>query len=79
MSTAWGWGACCSVSWGRGGTTTIVFGSTRCPTGSPADMILITTILCVVGGVVLHGIGSSPAIERLARPSRGIASVVPGR
>jgi hypothetical protein len=42
-------------------------------------MILITTILCVVGGVVLHGIGSSPAIERLARPSRGIASVVPGR
>ena len=37
------------------------------PDGLPADTILITTILCVVGSVVLHGIGSSPAIERLAQ------------
>jgi sodium/hydrogen antiporter len=56
---------------GPRGTTTIVFGLlafNALPDGLPADTILITTILCVVGSVVLHGMGSSPAIERLAMP-----------
>jgi NhaP-type Na+/H+ or K+/H+ antiporter len=48
---------------GPRGTTTIVFGLlafNALPDGLPADTILITTILCVVGSVVLHGIGPRP-------------------
>ncbi|WP_232666540.1 cation:proton antiporter domain-containing protein [Pseudonocardia sp. TRM90224] len=57
---------------GPRGTTTIVFGLlafNALPDGLPADTILLTTILCVVGSVVLHGLGSSPAIARLTSTS----------
>jgi NhaP-type Na+/H+ or K+/H+ antiporter len=57
---------------GPRGTTTIVFGLlafNALPDGLPADTILLTTILCVVGSVLLHGLGTSPAIARLA-PTR---------
>ena len=61
---------------GPRGTTTIVFGLlafNALPDGLPADTILITTVLCIVGSVVLHGMGSAPAIERLT-PSRSTPS-----
>jgi sodium/hydrogen antiporter len=54
---------------GPRGTTTIVFGLlafNRLPDGLPADTILITTLVCVLGSVVLHGLGSSWAISRFS-------------
>lgn len=59
---------------GPRGTTTIVFGLlafNALPDGDASDTILITTVLCVVGSVLLHGFGSSPAIAWLARPRTG--------
>jgi NhaP-type Na+/H+ or K+/H+ antiporter len=56
---------------GPRGTTTIVFGLLAfngLPDGPVADTILITTVLCVVASVLLHGIGSGPAISRFTRP-----------
>lgn len=53
---------------GPRGTTTIVFGLLAfngLPEGDPADTIIVSTVLCVVGSVLLHGFGSGPAIERL--------------
>ena len=57
---------------GPRGTTTIVFGLLAfngLPDGLPADTILIATVLCVVGSVLLHGTGSAPAIEWLVSPA----------
>lgn len=54
---------------GPRGKTTIVFGLLAyngLPDGLPADTILIATVLCVVGSVLLHGIGSAPLIGRMA-------------
>lgn len=53
---------------GPRGTTTIVFGLLAfngLPDGDPADTIIVSTVLCVVGSVLLHGFGSGPAIDRL--------------
>ncbi|TCO54309.1 cation:proton antiporter [Actinocrispum wychmicini] len=46
---------------GPRGTTTIVFGLlafNRLPEGSAADTILIMTVTCVLGSVLVHGIGA---------------------
>ncbi|WP_260478561.1 hypothetical protein [Kibdelosporangium aridum] len=54
--------ACWSERWPRG-TTSIVFGLlafNRLPEGTAADTILIITVTCVLGSVVLHGIGARP-------------------
>jgi sodium/hydrogen antiporter len=48
---------------GPRGTTSIVFGLlafNRLPDGSAADTILVITVTCVLGSVVLHGIGARP-------------------
>jgi NhaP-type Na+/H+ or K+/H+ antiporter len=55
---------------GPRGTTTIVFGLlafNKLPEGRAADTILTITVLCVLGSVVLHGIGAAPMARRLAR------------
>lgn len=55
---------------GPRGTTTIVFGLlafNRLPEGSAADTILTITVLCVLGSVVLHGLGARPTAHLLAR------------
>ncbi|MBE1463937.1 cation:proton antiporter [Kibdelosporangium phytohabitans] len=55
---------------GPRGTTTIVFGLIAyngLPEGDAADTVLLTTVLCVLGSVVLHGGGSNLAISRLTR------------
>ncbi|KJK43278.1 sodium:proton exchanger [Lentzea aerocolonigenes] len=47
---------------GPRGTTTIVFGLlafNKLPTGDAANLILTITVLCVLGSVVLHGIGAT--------------------
>ncbi|MFI9379938.1 cation:proton antiporter [Kutzneria sp. NPDC052558] len=53
---------------GPRGTTTIVFGliAYNGLSGDAADTVLLTTVLCVLGSVVLHGAGSDPLIRRLA-------------
>ncbi|WP_308016807.1 cation:proton antiporter [Pseudonocardia sp. ICBG162] len=59
---------------GPRGTTTIVFGLLAfngLPDGEPADTIIVSTVLCVVGSVLLHGFGSSPAIDRLTAAGNG--------
>nr|WP_042187089.1 cation:proton antiporter [Kibdelosporangium sp. MJ126-NF4]CTQ90978.1 Na+/H+ antiporter [Kibdelosporangium sp. MJ126-NF4] len=53
---------------GPRGTTTIVFGLIAyngLPEGTAADTVLLTTVLCVLGSVVLHGGGSNLVISRL--------------
>lgn len=68
---------------GPRGTTTIVFGLlafNRLPDGLPADTILITTLVCVLGSVVLHGLGTSWAITRFSTalaPARAGRSAQP--
>ncbi|MGY1746503.1 cation:proton antiporter domain-containing protein [Blastococcus sp. SYSU D00695] len=60
---------------GPRGTTTIVFGLLAfngLPDGVPSETILVTTVLCVLGSVLLHGLGSGPLIARLA-PVRSAA------
>jgi sodium/hydrogen antiporter len=55
---------------GPRGTTTIVFGLlafNRLPDGPAAETILIITVLCVLGSVVLHGMGARPMADLLAR------------
>jgi NhaP-type Na+/H+ or K+/H+ antiporter len=57
---------------GPRGTTTIVFGMlafNKLPNGSAADTILTITVACVLGSVVLHGLGARPVAHLLARPS----------
>ncbi|QNP68595.1 cation:proton antiporter [Streptomyces roseirectus] len=58
---------------GPRGTTTIVFGLiayNSLPDGPGADTVLQTTVLCVLGSVLLHGMGSEALISRAARPGR---------
>jgi NhaP-type Na+/H+ or K+/H+ antiporter len=55
---------------GPRGTTTIVFGLlafNRLPEGDAANTILVITVVCVLGSVVLHGIGARPMAHLLAR------------
>jgi len=55
---------------GPRGTTTIVFGLlafNALPDGEPSETILIVTVVCVLGSVLLHGLGAGPAISRLGR------------
>lgn len=56
---------------GPRGTTSIVFGLlafNRLPNGAAADMILLITVTCVVGSVLLHGFGSGPVARLLRAP-----------
>ncbi|MEV6719942.1 cation:proton antiporter [Streptomyces xanthochromogenes] len=58
---------------GPRGTTSIVFGLiayNQLPTGPGADTGLLTTVLCVLGSVLLHGMGSDTVIRRLAPTPR---------
>ncbi|MET8760061.1 cation:proton antiporter [Lentzea sp. NPDC004782] len=55
---------------GPRGTTTIVFGLlafNKLPEGDAANTILVITVVCVLGSVVLHGIGARPMAHLLAR------------
>ncbi|MEQ0557902.1 cation:proton antiporter [Amycolatopsis sp. NEAU-NG30] len=55
---------------GPRGTTTIVFGLlafNKLPEGPAADTILVITVACVLGSVVLHGIGARPLALMLTR------------
>ncbi|ONI71028.1 sodium:proton exchanger [Actinosynnema sp. ALI-1.44] len=55
---------------GPRGTTSIVFGLIAyngLPEGADADTVLLATVLCVLGSVVLHGGGSNIAISRLTQ------------
>lgn len=55
---------------GPRGTTTIVFGLiayNSLPDGARADAVLQTTVLCVLGSVLLHGMCSEMLIRRTAR------------
>ncbi len=57
---------------GPRGTTSIVFGLlayNALPDGTVADTILFVTVICVLGSVVLHGVGSVP-LARLVMRSR---------
>ncbi|MEV4049877.1 cation:proton antiporter [Amycolatopsis sp. NPDC049688] len=56
---------------GPRGTTTIVFGLlafNKLPEGPAADTILVITVVCVLGSVVLHGMGAKPLTHLLTRP-----------
>ncbi|WP_206796007.1 cation:proton antiporter [Amycolatopsis sp. MtRt-6] len=56
---------------GPRGTTTIVFGLlafNKLLEGPAADTILVITVVCVLGGVVLHGMGAKPLTHLLTRP-----------
>lgn len=53
---------------GPRGTTSIVFGLLAfngLPLGDAADTVLTTTVVCVLGSVLLHGFGSAPLARRL--------------
>lgn len=55
---------------GPRGTTTIVFGLlafNRLPEGPAADTILVLTVVCVLGSVVLHGMGAKPVMSLVNR------------
>ncbi|OLM01251.1 Na+/H+ antiporter [Pseudonocardia sp. Ae406_Ps2] len=59
---------------GPRGTTTIVFGLLAfngLPDGDPAYTIITGMVLCVVGSVLLHGLGAGPAIDRLTAAGNG--------
>ncbi|MBP2471965.1 NhaP-type Na+/H+ or K+/H+ antiporter [Crossiella equi] len=58
---------------GPRGTTSIVFGLlafNRLPVGPAADTILLVTVTCVLGSVVLHGLGAKPVTFLLTRPEK---------
>ncbi|MER5547828.1 cation:proton antiporter [Streptomyces sp. NPDC002589] len=58
---------------GPRGTTTIVFGLIAfngLPDGVPADTILLATVLCVLGSVLFHGMGSDLVIRRIEAGNR---------
>ncbi|MCK2244420.1 MULTISPECIES: cation:proton antiporter [unclassified Crossiella] len=58
---------------GPRGTTSIVFGLlafNRLPEGEAADHILLITVVCVLGSVVLHGLGAKPATLLLTRTGK---------
>jgi NhaP-type Na+/H+ or K+/H+ antiporter len=53
---------------GPRGTTSVVFGLlafNRLPEGPVADTILLITMACVLGSVLLHGVGAGPAVRWL--------------
>lgn len=53
---------------GPRGTTSIVFGLlafNRLPEGSVADTILVITVACVLGSVLVHGLGARPVTHLL--------------
>jgi NhaP-type Na+/H+ or K+/H+ antiporter len=53
---------------GPRGTTSIVFGLlafNRLPEGEAADTILLITVVCVLGSVVVHGMGARPVTKLL--------------
>jgi NhaP-type Na+/H+ or K+/H+ antiporter len=55
---------------GPRGTTTIVFGLlafNRLPDGSDSDTILLITVTCVLGSVLVHGLGAMPLTRLLTR------------
>jgi len=58
---------------GPRGTTTIVFGLlafNRLPEGGTADTILTITVVCVLGSVLLHGVGARPVTRLLLRQDK---------
>jgi NhaP-type Na+/H+ or K+/H+ antiporter len=58
---------------GPRGTTTIVFGLlafNRLPEGGTADTILTITVVCVLGSVLLHGVGARPVTRLLLREDK---------
>lgn len=62
---------------GPRGTTSVVFGLlafNRLPDGQAADTILIVTVACVLGSVLLHGIGAGPAVRWLT-PAKAAVKV----
>ncbi|MBB5897937.1 cation:proton antiporter [Kutzneria kofuensis] len=64
---------------GPRGTTSIVFGLlafNRLPEGSTADTILVITVTCVLGSVLVHGIGARP-VTRLLTATPKAASEQP--
>jgi sodium/hydrogen antiporter len=53
---------------GPRGTTSIVFGLlafNKLPSGDTADNILLITVTCVLGSVLLHGLGAGPLVRRV--------------
>ncbi|MEU7479859.1 cation:proton antiporter [Lentzea sp. NPDC042327] len=55
---------------GPRGTTTVVFGLlafNKLPEGDAADTILVITIVCVLGSVLVHGIGARPTARLLSK------------
>jgi NhaP-type Na+/H+ or K+/H+ antiporter len=59
---------------GPRGTTSIVFGLlafNRLPEGPTADTILVITVVCVLGSVLVHGIGARP-VTRLLTVQRAV-------
>ncbi|ONI91925.1 hypothetical protein ALI22I_06595 [Saccharothrix sp. ALI-22-I] len=53
---------------GPRGTTSIVFGLlafNKLPSSSAADNILLITVTCVLGSVLLHGLGAGPLVRRV--------------
>lgn len=59
---------------GPRGTTTIGFrllAFNGLPDGDPAYTIITGMVLCVVGSVLLHGLGAGPAIDRLTAAGNG--------
>ncbi|MET0236114.1 MAG: cation:proton antiporter [Kibdelosporangium sp.] len=53
---------------GPRGTTSIVFGLlafNKLPSSSAADSILLITVTCVLGSVLLHGLGAGPLVRRV--------------
>lgn len=55
---------------GPRGTTSVVFGllAINGLTGAESDLVLTLTVVCVLGSVALHGLGSTPLITRLMTP-----------
>ncbi|GAB2813547.1 cation:proton antiporter [Lentzea nigeriaca] len=53
---------------GPRGTTSIVFGLlafNKLPSSDAADTILLITVTCVLGSVLLHGLGAGPLVRRV--------------
>lgn len=65
---------------GPRGTTSIVFGLlafNKLPSGSTADNILVITVTCVLGSVLLHGLGAGPLVRRVK--TTGVPEQLPVR
>lgn len=60
---------------GPRGTTSIVFGLlafNRLPEGTVADTILTITVVCVLGSVLVHGVGAMPVTQLLLRRRKAV-------